>query len=382
LPRLIEARNVFWSGDWLPARRPVSHAIPARPIGFHLPKGTLVVASPIEARPLRPGTLGGRFAVVLDRSRSMDAVKAGAAAALRALDAALGPDGDFDLYLPAASARGEAPSRIVHGRGFDVSSVIDFGGQSARELLEQFEALRGRERYDAVIVLTDRGGYELTSPSRVDQRSLSVSAPIWWVHVGGELPAAYDDATLQAIQSSGGGVTTSIGEALARIARGGASEQETGSLGVAGGYAWTLVRPGPREPEIDWAPSALAPLAAARMLATAIRTGTPGLDELHALARSVGIVSPYSSMIVVVNEAQWQRLVAAEQAQDRFEREVETGDKPLDLPAPSSLVTLSGTPEPAEWALLILVALGLLGMASMKQSFWARRDAARTQMRI
>jgi putative PEP-CTERM system integral membrane protein len=379
LPQLIEARNVYWNHEWLPRPKRASNPGALRPIGFRLPGDALVIASPESERSLRPGTLGGRFAVVLDRSRSMATIQDRVAAAFSTLDAALGADGDFDLYLTSAKSRGEPPSRVLHARGFDARAVVDFGGQSARELLEQFEALRGNERYDGVVVLSDRGGYELTRAGPAGR--CTKSAPIWWVHLGGELPAAYDDATLEAIQSSGGGVTTSVDQALARL---GQAIDEAGDLGVAGGYAWTLAhRVGP-EPNIEWASPNLGPLAAARLLGAAIRTGVDAqaLDRLHALARSVGIVSPYSSMIVVVNDLQWQRLTAAEAASDRFEREVENGDKPLDLPPPSALVTISATPEPAEWALLILLAAGLLAMAAMQQSFWTRRDAARTSSEI
>jgi hypothetical protein len=83
------------------------------------------------------------------------------------------------------------------------------------------------------------------------------------------------------------------------------------------------------------------------------------LDGLHALAVENSIVTPYSSMIVLINARQEQMLDQLEQQSDRFAREVE---KIGDTNAPN----ITGVPEPEEW-LLIGIATALLGWYMRKR---------------
>jgi hypothetical protein len=64
------------------------------------------------------------------------------------------------------------------------------------------------------LLVTDEGTYELSN----DKNDLpEMSVPLWMVYLGGLLPQAYDDATLKAIQDSGGGVSTQVSEVLQRL---------------------------------------------------------------------------------------------------------------------------------------------------------------------
>ena len=81
------------------------------------------------------------------------------------------------------------------------------------------------------------------------------------------------------------------------------------------------------------------------------------LDRLHEIAKTYEVVSPYSSMIVLVNDRQEQALDDAEAASDRFDREVESGEETLQQP--HDPLAVSGVPEPEEWMLLGLVAIAL-----------------------
>ena len=81
------------------------------------------------------------------------------------------------------------------------------------------------------------------------------------------------------------------------------------------------------------------------------------LDYLQNTAKDAGIVSPYSSMIVLVEDWQQKLLDKAEQESDRFDREVETGEELLS--SPKAPFEVSAVPEPEEWA-LIFIALGFL----------------------
>ena len=85
------------------------------------------------------------------------------------------------------------------------------------------------------------------------------------------------------------------------------------------------------------------------------------LDAIHAIAKAFNIVTPYSSMIVLVNDQQREALKIAEAQPDRFERKVESGSE--QLTQPFNPFNVSGTPEPSEWMLLGLTALGTIWIA-------------------
>jgi putative PEP-CTERM system integral membrane protein len=77
------------------------------------------------------------------------------------------------------------------------------------------------------------------------------------------------------------------------------------------------------------------------------------LDYLHALAIEHSLVSPYSSMIVLVNSEQQRLLDQLEQRSDRFEREYE------EVGETQNPFSVTGVPEPHEWLLLALAAIML-----------------------
>ncbi|KAA3658485.1 MAG: PEP-CTERM sorting domain-containing protein, partial [Chloroflexi bacterium] len=79
------------------------------------------------------------------------------------------------------------------------------------------------------------------------------------------------------------------------------------------------------------------------------------LDTLHALAIENSIVTPYSSMIVLVNTRQEELLRELSEKEDRFDREFEDiGETTLD-PVP-----ITGVPEPEEWLLIGLSIIMLI----------------------
>jgi len=400
LPRLAEKRNVYWDvmsdrlvngelladgeEEWLPAAVPV--IAPAKPVAHRVdfPGGETVIARPVQAADLLqlPGDL--RLAVVLDRSRSMEEQAAEVQVALaRLADVAAGlaeVGAAVDVYLTASPYRGEEAS-LVSLDYLEPGSLWYVGGQNAVELLGQFDALHTGQRYDAIFVLTDGSGYEL-GDGGVQVRV--PGAPVWMVHVGGAFPLGYDDATLEAIQASGGGVAGDVTEALTRLAvaregtRGGAS-----SYDVVDGYVWITVPTEAADAEV--APGAaveadsegFAALAARRLILAAMQRERGGLgqlealDRLHAIAVEQGIVTPYSSMIVLVNERQEQLLDELEERADRFQREAEeVGETTQQSP-----FAVTGVPEPEEW-LLLAVAAGMLGWY-----VWTRRGVPEASAR-
>jgi putative PEP-CTERM system integral membrane protein len=105
---------------------------------------------------------------------------------------------------------------------------------------------------------------------------------------------------------------------------------------------------------------AFAPVAARLLIAQATRQAgpptVPQLDALHTMAQAHSVVTPYSSMLVLVNTQQREALDKAQASDDRFERAQESGVETLTRP--HNLLTASAAPEPEEW-LLLLVSLAL-----------------------
>jgi len=288
--------------------------------------------------------------VILDGSYSMNAHRPEVLSAFRWLQGQVLKQNTADLYLTVA--QGEA-KRLDGLQGFNPDQAVFFGTLQHRQMLEQFQQLRGNRPYNAIILLTDAGSYELTEDSKA---VLSMPAPLWMVHLGG-FPAAYDDGTLQALQDSGGGVSSDIQTVMQRI--GTQSTLGNSLVNLADGYAW-FVTTASQAPQ---AVGGFTPVAARQWVTHLSRQMQPKqvkqLDAIHAVAKQYGIVTPYSSMIVLVNDRQREDLQRAEQQSDRFNRKVED----QQLPQPSSLTApVSAVPEPADFLLLLVgaIALGLV----------------------
>ena len=368
LPRLSDHFNVYWDAQstrlingepfesdlWLPEN--VAGAEGNSPQAYRLtyPDGSVVTAEPLTNAELPPLPEGLNLAVVLDRSRSM----ARSAEAVRDALTEIGTlDPDADLYLTASEIRGESPT-VTQLNRFDQTDIIYYGGQNSAELLQQFDQLQSGQTYDAVLVLTDNSGFSLADG--ITEVPIP-AAPVWMIHLQNTFPDGYDDHTLEAIQASGGGSAGSLDEALLRIAAG-----RQGYSDIVDRYRWTVTRPGETPPPVEGVLEAaptdpFGPLAARRVILAEMIANRAQiddvalLDQLHAVAQENSIVTPYSSMIVLVNIRQQNRLDELEAQDDRFDREFEEkGETPTFTPP------VTGVPEPEEW-LLIFLALGFLG---------------------
>ncbi len=402
LPRMAYLRNVYWdeaterlvngqpmeveSEDWLPAE--LDSPAPAAPRAHRvdLPGGQTVLAIPADPASLPDLPAGLRLAVVLDRSRSIQEHAAQMSAALEALKTLDDLAKPVDVYLTASPYRGEAPSLTTLAE-LDPQGIVYFGGQDASQLIVQYSELHAAARpgavYDAVLVLTDNSGYELGASGP----AIAVpDSPVWMVHVGGSVPLGYDDGTLDAIQASGGGVAGSLEEALQRLtvvtrarAEPGAGPGEAARVvDLLGGYVWTVlptaraeaVLPPGGEGAGHAAQDPFTALAVRRLILAEQqrRRGTidqaETLDALHALAQEYEIVTPYSSMIVLVNLRQQALLDQLSRLGDRYQREVES----LGETTPASPVPLVGVPEPHEWLLLSLAAALLACLALRRRA--------------
>jgi putative PEP-CTERM system integral membrane protein len=381
LPRLSERRNVYWTGrterilggaeepegdGWLPPSVPArTKPVPARHV-VTLPGGHLI-AAPVQPESTRPRD-GARLALVLDTSRSMErqaeAVERELAWAREALGATT-----TDLYITASQDSGRSVERAGSLASFDPQRVVYFGRLAWPEILQQLESARAGARYDAVLVLTDDGPYELAAEGTAPK----TEPALWMVHAGGALPRAYDDGTLDQLSRPGSGVATTLGEALRRWSAADAMPKTLTDF--QDGYLWSIEESGSAQPASAGAGASgeadpFAPLAARQLVLAMARWKQAGrpvtLDHIHAVAVKQRIVTPYSSMLVLVNDEQRRRLAELEKQEDRFDREVETGK---GSPSQGSdLLNVSGVPEPHEWALIgVAAALLALRVLSRRQ---------------
>jgi len=351
LPRLVEARNVYWDEDdtqrtidgtqveharWLPAR--IDADVQRR--SHELVVGdTLVRATPTDVGTPAPRR-GETLAVVVDTSRSMGTQAALVHATLQEL-AARGYA--FDLFTSPSPYSADVPQRVALG-GFDPAW---YGGHTHEGLLADFSAVRGDASYAAVVVITDPGSFAFQSdPAPVHLETVRRDAPIWMLHLGG-LPYAYRDPLADLVRASGGGAATDLETVLERM-----------HAPVIEGFTWTF-EAASTTGEADTT-DPFAPLAAAALVMHLGGRGTD-LDTVHAIAKTYAVVSPWSSMIVLVDERQHEALAKASEAKDRFDREAESGVEQTS--SPDAALEVNGTPEPHEWMLLAIAAFGLLGIA-------------------
>jgi putative PEP-CTERM system integral membrane protein len=391
MPRLAEWDNLYWDessersipgmelsknfGEWLPDHVPSSQVVEPMAHRMDFPGGESVLILPAEPRELADLPSGLRYAVVLDRSYSMAIRSEDVSLSLAELEQLRAGEAEVDVYLTASSYRGEAP-KMVSLVDAQLEEIIYFGGQKSGALLAQYAKLNEGREYDAVLVLTDDSGYELGG-TQVD---IPVpDAPVWLVHLGGGMPLGYDDKTLEAIQASGGGVAGDLNEALTRLAVSLEGRRDTVDVhqDVLDGYTWTVLptdkadeaSPADTNIEIHQDDGGFGALAARRLILAEMtrNRGTidqlETLDYLHALAVEHSVITPYSSMIVLVRRVQRDKLENLASQADRFEREYED----LGETTPEPQAPLRGVPEPHEWLLIGLAVAMLVWYASRKR---------------
>lgn len=344
MPDLGEKRNIFWTNKtkrirngeeiglkedaWLEAYIPASGKVQPALHEINLAEGYKVSVKPLSNRDF---TLpkNQRVALVLDTSRSMG----GHIKELKQTLSWLKQQGfadrdltnnDADLYLTVAP--GVKPKRLDDILQFQPEKATFYGTIQPQEMLAQFNNLRGDTAYDAVLLLSDEGSYEL---SKNNKTVPTTPAPLWMVHLGG-LPGAYNDGIIKSLQDSGGGVGVDIAEVLQRIAT--KSVLGDSVVSVVNGYAWYLqLATGNTNQQDD-----LLPLAARQLIVSLSKQiqldNLKSLDAIHAIAKKYQIVSPYSSMLVLVNDEQRRLLKEAEAQSDRFDRKVENGKENLSKP--------------------------------------------------
>lgn len=366
LPVLAEKRNVAWDkntlrtcngeacpGDmstWWPTALPIKQGVtPTRHVFRMDDSGHSVLAQP-ASKPA-PNIQGKKILLVIDQSWSMKPHRAELLAALD--NARVQMKGNsVTVLLATTPVMHQAPQRIPLAQLNETMLNGFMGGGKVDQLLQQAISLIA-EPQDLTLILTDSGAFDLD----VDKtRARLKGGMLSMVHLGGAMAPAYDDATLESIQGSGGSAFASVPEAWAHFAR-----QQTVASGFVmqrDGYAFSVIDDN-TAPASD---AAFAPIAARLFIANATRQTTPltvaQLSDLHKVAQTHSVVTPYSSMLVLVNTEQQEALAKAESADDRFDRAQEPGTEILQKP--NNPLSASATPEPEEW-LLLLVSLCVAG---------------------
>lgn len=363
LPQLTEKRNIFWTAETAHLRGEetvtlaedewfegaiAAKSTPAQSHTVDLAEGYQVTATPLTAQQQR--LTGQRLAIVVDTSYSMGQHTEALKQAVQPLEGV-----SLDFYLasadPIAGATPTAESAI------DIDKTQFYGSLQPADMLQQFAAQRGDRAYDAVLLLTDEGSYELAS----DQAAVpELNAPLWMVHVDGKVPSAYEDGLLQQIQASRGGVETEVAAVLQRMA-------QTSDEAIAlDGYLWT-VEPKPADSAAADTGDKFEAIAARQLIQQQSRqvdvTQVAALDAVQAIAKRTHIVTPYSSMLVLVDERQRELLRAAEAGEDRFDREVEDGQNDLTQPGNP----LASVPEPGQVLGLMVGAIALIFLKRRSQ---------------
>jgi putative PEP-CTERM system integral membrane protein len=364
LPHLSEARNVFWDATTERFRNGAAvqgletwleTAIPTESDRAPQPHTATLAGYTVTAEPLADVTLtqpqGKRVAIVLDSSYSMNEQRQALAKTVQWLQDQGLTDGDLanneaDVYV--ATAAKIEPYAVPRDQIKTLDRTLFYGTVQLKTMVRQFEQLRQTQAYDAVILLSDSGSYELADDS---DRLPDLNLPLWTVHLGND-PAAYDDAILAAMQTSGGGAASSVAAVFDRMAQ--IPGQATAT--VEDGYLWNITpTDNPAASQADGFTPFAARFLIHHLSRTTDTTNPEQLDQLHAIAQNAAIVTPYSSMIVLVNDEQREMLKAAEQGEDRFNRTVEDGHEALQ--EPPSVMGNTGVPEPGTWLAALLITL-------------------------
>ncbi|MGL5877526.1 MAG: TIGR02921 family PEP-CTERM protein, partial [Xenococcaceae cyanobacterium] len=224
LPKLLEKRNIFWTQktqrfrngkkinlakeNWLEASL-TSKQQQTQLQQVSLSEGYRVTAKPLEDRVLPKNK---KLAIVVDSSRSMETDRNELASSLNWLQKNVVSTNDLDIYLTAST--GMQSQRFDELSQFNLDCQVFYGTLQIPEMLKQFASLQGDRQYDAILVVTDEGSYELAD----DKKDFPpIDAPLWLVHLG-SLSPAYADTVLSAIDDSDGGVATEVSEVLQRMA--------------------------------------------------------------------------------------------------------------------------------------------------------------------
>lgn len=361
-PEVLERRNVFATnetkyslngkqaeevnaGSWIPLKL-IKTTKPTKVLEVSYEGKSVVFESDVPAS-LAPKT---KLNVLIDHSYSMQKWHGSILEKLTELHTKFGKDN----------------VKIIVGekeiKSLNMLKREDFWGKN--QAMEQLSKYADNRSPHSTVFITDNGSYELTTDNLP---SLKLNAPIYIYHLG-KIAKVYPDNLFETLKMNDGDVCTDLADLQQKIASkqviNGERISEDGGLKISyfeSSKSMTMSPPS----------SMAAKIIGAKIIDNKIKEVYKGnrlqaLDDMHRIALKHQIVSPYSSMIVLVTKVQKELLKNAENEKDRFDRENETGTEPIGN---NDVLQVTGTPEPHEWVLIILSILMLLAYY-FKQNQW------------
>lgn len=360
VPQLIERRNVYWddrtertvngqivenSDDWF-TKIPVKPSHKADELEFRW-NHYKVSRSLLTSKNSLASGKGGPVAVIIDTSRSMKEYLPGIRDQLRQYS-------QYNLEFFTL----DNGKLVAHGSP-KAGELSAFGRSSINQLIDAYQ--ENNKHYSALLILTDEGNYDEKWHLRANL------PPTFIIHCSQKYPRDYGDDLSVFLMINGNGIAFSIGDALKRLA---AFEQLAGTSApyfrITENSIWRFTEQKDAVASRSSNVKSMVPLQAlaakefiphltnAREDADN-KVKVEALNQAHELAIQNGIVTLFSSMIVLVNDRQQKALDEAEAKSNKFERKTETGIEALQ----GMVGSISATPEPHEWILfgLVLVAL-------------------------
>jgi len=392
LPQLLEKRNVFWNPStslivngqnyqrieetqWLPVGIEAQTATPLEKNSSQIALNDAeILRVEIEPRKKQSNLMDQTkamkeqsIAILIDTSFSMNKLKQALYENLQRLDEINQKTSlRIDFYTIA-----ETVKKIDRINEWIEKQPILFGHTTTIQQFKQWQQLENKNKaYKALILLTDQGNYESQEKLSLE---LDRELPLWILHLGNEPAYAYADKLLDYIYQSGGGVSHTLIDIMERINW----KQQRNSnqfSAISENYTWKY-EVMDKTNSVIVAPSELSAIIAHQWISadfnrrSALNSNDNSikhLDGLHRLAKNNSIVSPFSSMIVLVNERQKEELEKLSKDEDRFKRELETGKK--SIVKENDLFSVASVPEPEEWALIIVVFI-ILSVAKLKKQW-------------
>ncbi len=220
------------------------------------------------------------------------------------------------------------------------------------------------QNYNLILMVTDDSIFD----AKPEGKTILTNAPIYIIEPQGKIPP-YNDVLTNAVVQSNGEVVESGTEAVNnywQMLQLGSLNQigtimDTNELGT-----WVLLNKGGQDaflaslkPQVVDSQSPLNLLAQKRVIMESMReagqsiTSLDFLDKIHQMSQQSFIVSPYSSMIVLVTEEQKRQLAEAAKQNNRYQLDLDTGEEQLGDPSGKGILEIGAVPEPHEWLLMI-----------------------------
>jgi len=373
LPIVQEKRNVFWNkktqltingksvdktDDWLPSHIPAKYSGSRKKHSVQISDSISIEIDPEAITHTPMSSERKKMAVLIDGSYSMNGSREALMEAIEKLGNShiqeYHPRDMEFFFINEAVKKYPLPELLSD---LQSNKLIFFKGKSYSEMLELYQkSNKVDELVDAVLILSDAGNYESAKNSSVELKL--INSPVYLWHLSEKKASIYTDDFLEIIQNTEGAIVGNLDE-LSKVIE--LNLYDQGVLSYKDGAMFKLKKTDPSS--LDAKAAADSPISeiATKLFIEKMKVPKEGperlalLDEAHRLALKEKIVTTFSSMIVLVNDRQKKALEEAEKADDRFQREKETGAE-----MPGANIDATGVPEPHEWLLLAIVFLLLL----------------------